>query len=146
MRPPYLRLVRVLLLVAAAAGAAACGSAQEADGAPEGRAPARLDSILRRDLGEYFAKREGAPVRVEFSYLRRGPTITGLSYPKYYLWVTARDSARSAVLAEGAARVAEIDGTAEVTHFFPRAAIEREPASLDSVFPARVIPEIRKRL
>ena len=82
---------------------------------------------------------------VEYAYLRRGPTVTGIAYPKYYLWIVARDSSRRAVTAEGAARVAAVDSVIEVTHFFPKQYIGREPVSVDSVFPPAVIAEIRKR-
>ena len=106
---------------------------------------ARLDSAMRRDLSAYFAKRDNSPVQLSFAYLRQGPTITGVAYPRYYLWVTARDS-DGRLLSDGAARVAEIDSIVEVTHFLPRAYIVQQPGSLDSVFPAPVVAEIRKRM
>lgn len=99
---------------------------------------------MRRDLARYFTKRDGAQSRVDFAYLRVGPTITGTAYPKYYLWLTSK--ADSAVLSVGAARVAVIDGTAEVTNFLPAAYMRREPGSIDAVFPKPVATAIRQRL
>jgi hypothetical protein len=122
--------------------AAACATA---DVANDGADSARLAPIMARDLNAYFTRQAGRPVRVEYAYLRRGPTVTGIAYPKYYLWIVARDASQRGVTAEGAARVAEIDSVIEVTHFFPKQYIGREPASLDSVFPPAVVAEIRKR-
>ncbi|MFI5398614.1 MAG: hypothetical protein ACHQ9S_24055 [Candidatus Binatia bacterium] len=51
-------------------------------------APADFDRFLRRDLGDYFAKERGLKaVSVEFELLREEPTQSGVSYPKFYLWV-----------------------------------------------------------
>ena len=122
--------------------AVSCGPANLAN---DGADSARLAPIMDRDLNAYFTRRAGHPVRVQYDYLRRGPTVTGISYPKYYLWIVAHDSSRGAVTAEGAARVAEIDSVIEVTHFFPKQYIAREPASVDSVFPPAVVGELRKR-
>ena len=107
---------------------------------------AKLDYIVGRDLNTYFSERAGVPVTVVHLYLRRGPTVTGVSYPKYYLWVSARDSSGRGTAVEGAARVALIDSVIEVTHFFPRDYIADRPTSVDSVFPPAVVVEIRKRL
>jgi hypothetical protein len=125
------------LMVALSVATGACG-AQRGE-------PSDLRAEMQRDLTTYFRARERVPVVVEYAYLREGPTVTGIAWPKYYLWVVARDSARGTVLAEGAARVAHMDSVVEVTHFFPSAYIAREPASVESVFPAPVVAEIRKR-
>jgi hypothetical protein len=98
-----------------------------------------------RGLTEYFSKRAGSPVRIVYEYLRTGPTVAGIAYPKYYLWVCAtKPSGESAAV--GAVRVAVIDSTIEVTHFFPRAYIEKEPTSLDAVFPKSVVVAIHAHL
>jgi hypothetical protein len=108
-------------------------------------ADSALDRIMTRDLTEYFRRREGSPVRVVYEYLRTGPTVAGIAYPKYYLWVRAtKPSGENAAV--GAVRVEVIDSTIEVTHFFPRAYIEKEPACLDAVFPKSVIVAIRAHL
>jgi hypothetical protein len=104
----------------------------------------RLSAVMQRDLDKYFSGR-GVPVRVEYAYLRNGATVTGIADPKYYLWIAAKD-ANGVVTREGAARVAEIDSTIAVTHFLPREYIKSAPGSIDSIFPASVAGEIRKRL
>lgn len=138
--------IHQLLLAAVLIMTVSCGGPHGSDDASERLEEAGVDHLIRRDLTAYFTRRSGAPVRLEYSYLRQGPTVTGIAYSKYYLWMIARDSSGSRILAEGAARVAEIDSTIEVTHFFPREYIRSSPASIDSVFPQPVLPEIRWRM
>jgi hypothetical protein len=107
--------------------------------------PARLDSLIRRDLLSYFANDGRGVTRVEYQLLRLDPTVTGIAYPKYYVWVTATDSL-GLTLREGAVRLALVDSLVEITHFLPRAYMNRVPASIDSVFPTAVALEVRKRL
>ena len=102
-----------------------------------------VDSIIGRDLTAHFSRRQGGPVRVSYEYLRSGPTVTGIAYPKYYLWVRVEPStSRSRV--DGPARVALIDSVAEVTHFFPYHQGTAAPAELDSVFPPPVVASIEQ--
>ena len=137
-------------LVVLAAGSIGCGSESDS-GQPT------IDRLTRRDLTSYFAKRAGTTIRLELDHLgvtirikadypRAGPTVTGTSDSKYYLWVVSRDASGARVLAEGATRVAVVDSSVEVTHFFPKEYIRSHPASVDSVFPKSVVAEIRKRL
>lgn len=104
----------------------------------------RVDSIIGRNLTRYLSRRVGGPVRVSYEYLRSGATITGIGYPKYYVWVRAEASSSGSRL-EGPARVALIDSVAEVTHFFARDSATAPPAALDSVFPAPVVASIHRR-
>ena len=139
-RRRYLGRVAILVLLGA------CGASddgRQAAAAPYGPA---LDSLMQHDLTAYFSRRAGAPVRISFAYLRRGATVTGIAYPKYYLWVVARDASGAQVLAEGAVRAAGVDTAVEVTHFLPATFIRSHPEGVDSVFPAGVVPEIRKHL
>jgi hypothetical protein len=97
-----------------------------------------FDAFLVRDLAAYFV-RQGitAPV-VTYELLRDGPTQSGVSYPKYYVWVTARASNGSVV--DGAARLAAIDRTHfEVTDFVSREQIVTQPDSLGLVVPAALV-------
>src|SRR5437016_282957 len=61
-----------------------------------------FDQYLQRDLKSYFS---GANVTVDL--LRRGPTQSGVAYPKFYAWVRA--VAPSAAPVEGAVRVEAVD-------------------------------------
>ena len=105
-----------------------------------------LDKELRRDLTPYFSEGQKAPVTVNYDFLRKGPTITGIAYPKYYLWITVTDSAGRDTVTEGAARVAQIDSTIEVTHYFLRDGLKNNRSALDSVFPKAVVQAILKHL
>jgi hypothetical protein len=140
------RVDRGLALVCAVTVATAIACNQPREIRPDALDDARLDSVMSCDLNTYFSKRAGVPVTVEHLYLRRGPTVTGIAYPKYYVWIRERDSPGYGTTVEGAARVALIGSVIEVTHFFPRDYIADNPGSIDSVFPPAVVVEIRKRL
>lgn len=99
--------------------------------------PAAFDTLLERDLKTYFEAES-----VDFEFLRRAPTQSGVSLPKYYLWVRARLADGST--AEGAVRVAAIEKTQfEVTHFVARNEIES--TAIEKIFPQALLPAIRKR-
>ena len=122
-----------------------CGcSADEPPSAGVTSATAQLDSTLQRDLTLYFTREFGTPATVGYEYLRTGPTVTGIAWPKFYVWVRA-EATTGRPRAEGPARVALIDSTAEITHFFPHVPGSAVPATLDSVFPAPVLATIRAR-
>lgn len=104
-------------------------------------APA-FKAILERDLLAYFkSKGRSNATKVEYSLLRDGPTQSGVSYPKYYVW--CRVYAGPALLQEGAARLAAIDGLRfEVTSYLPAAQIQATPAEVSQVFPAPLVAAI----
>src|SRR4051794_8753623 len=55
--------------------------------------PEHFHQYLGRDLRTYFcADRPQCSVRYEL--LRNGPTQSGVSYPKFYLWVTITERGR----------------------------------------------------
>ena len=101
-------------------------------------------AFLLRDLAAYF-ERQGilAPV-VTYELLRDGPTQSGVSFPKFYVWVSATASNGSVV--DGAARVAAVGRTHfEVTDFVTREQIITQPDSLDLVVPAALIDIVVER-
>ncbi|GAA4222558.1 hypothetical protein GCM10022253_31280 [Sphingomonas endophytica] len=104
---------------------------------------AEFGKLLERDVRAYLAA-QGLPSRVvEIDLLRKGATQSGVSLPKYYLWVRASDGARQRV--EGAMRVAAMERRSfEITHFTPAAAIRADPALLAAIYPALLIPAIRQ--
>jgi hypothetical protein len=76
-----------------------------------------FNEYLKRDLKGYFCA-ESKVCEVEYELLRDGPTQTGISYPKYYVWVRCF---RKNTLREGAARVAAVEQTRfDVTNFLSR--------------------------
>jgi hypothetical protein len=103
-----------------------------------------FDSLLRADLATYFTSHLARDVKVDYELLRRGPTQTGIAYPKFYAWVRVQ---AGGTVEEGAVRLAAKERTRfEVTHFIPEAEIRRAPQSLNTVFPPAVADSIRKRL
>jgi hypothetical protein len=120
-----------------------------ADSHVAGNVPAKqdFDSFMKRDLRAYFAQRLGRTVEVQYSLLRLGATQTGVSYPKYYVWAIVQSDGAGPAQLEGAARVAAVDQNRfDVTDFVPKGEIILHPETIQSIFPAPVCDEIRKRL
>ncbi|MBB5712792.1 hypothetical protein [Sphingomonas xinjiangensis] len=100
-------------------------------------------TVLHRDVLAYLAANGLPSESAEIELLRKGATQSGVSYPKYYLWVRATDKAGHQIA--GAMRVTAIDSTRfDVTDFTPAASIRSDPASLASIYPALLIPGIRQ--
>lgn len=133
---------RLVVTIALFAAIIACRADEQPPGFTTSGDP-RVDSIIGRDLTAYFSQRGGSRAQVSYEYLRSGPTITGIAYPKYYVWVRSTPTAGGAHV-EGPARVALIDSVAEVTHFFAHDSGSVAPAQLDSVFPSPVVAIIRR--
>jgi uncharacterized protein YaiE (UPF0345 family) len=106
---------------------------------------ASFDRLLRRDLTTYFRESTGKKTTVAYELLRNGPTQSGVAYPKYYLWATARVGKKTVI--EGAARVAAIGQERfDVTDFLSQAELKKDPTTMESVFPRAVCDKIRQRL
>jgi hypothetical protein len=102
-----------------------------------------FDEYLSRDLKNYFCA-EVQNCRVEYEFLRDGPTQTGIAYPKYYLW--AKCFKGSAIAAEGAVRVAAVEQkNFDVTNFLSREEISESPSQVASIFPAPLVDKIVQR-
>jgi len=107
---------------------------------PKGK---QFDEYLQRDLKSYFCE-ASTDCKVEYELLREGPTQTGISYPKFYLW--ARCLKRKVVASEGAVRVAAIDQKRfDVTQFLSREEILVSPSQVGSIFPAALVDKIVQR-
>ena len=107
----------------------------------EGNVPKdKFDEYLSRDLNNYFCGGVN-DCRVEYEFLRTGPTQTGISYPKYYLWAKCLKGGK--ITMEGAVRVAAMEQEGfDVTHFISRAQITADPTEVASVFPAPLVDKI----
>lgn len=104
--------------------------------------PESFESFLNRDLLVYF-KASGTPGATTVTYkpLRNGPTQSGVSYPKYYLWVKVFSGSK--LSQEGAVRVAAVERTHfEVTNFMSKARIHSAPAEVSNDFPAALVPSV----
>ena len=90
-----------------------------------------FDKFLKRDLETYFKGLKGKSVTVQFDLLRKGPTQSGVAYPKFYAWVTIRD--HDGVLEEGAVRVAAVEKKQfDVTDYINKADAARSFSRLRS--------------
>ena len=119
---------------------------QMRDSHVDGNVPEKKDflSFLERDLQAHFADQFGSDCLVDYQFLRKGPTQSGVSLPKYYLWLKVSDSNKENQT-EGAARVAAMDKKDfEVLQFFNKKSIQSKPEAMKMTFPAPLVPSIWK--
>jgi hypothetical protein len=106
--------------------------------------PDLLNKSLERDLVALFSTEKKRPVKVTFELLRKEPTQSGVSFPKYYAWVKINDQGK--LIDEGAVRVAAIERTRfEITDFISKESIKKDPDQVDRVFPALLCPAIKAK-
>lgn len=99
--------------------------------------------LLQRDVRAFLAANKLPSKSIDIEPLRKGATQSGVSYPKYYVWIRAADGAGHHIA--GAMRVAAIERVRfDVTDFTPAAFIQSDPASLALVYPALLLPVIRQ--
>ena len=104
----------------------------------------KFDSLLKRDLEKYFSTSYG-PITVKWEFLRDGPTQSGASYPKYYLWTEINSEQK--LVSEGAVRVAAIDKTRfDITNYVDINQIKDKNVDIYSIFPRAVCEKIENRL
>lgn len=106
---------------------------------------ANFQIFVNRDLLSYFQAHGFAQATsVSFSLLRDGPTQSGVSYPKFYLWAEVFHGKH--LLTGGAARVVAIaQSRFEVTDFLTSAVVRASPDQVSSVFPAPLLDAIVTR-
>jgi hypothetical protein len=103
-----------------------------------------FDEYLERDLRTYFCRGIN-DCRIQYEFLRAGPTQRGTSYPKYYLWV--KNIRGNTVVEEGAARVAAVDQKSfNVTHFLSREQISESRSPVTLVFPTALVDKIIQKV
>ena len=98
---------------------------------------------MEQDLRAYFEKDMPSTenIRVQYKLLRNGPTQTGVTYPKYYVWATISSNDR--IISEGAARIVAVDGTQfVVTDFVSKNQITSDPGKVQNIFPPALISNI----
>lgn len=109
---------------------------------PQLRAP---DARLGRALQDRFAWPRGTKATVA---VVGPPRVTGVAYPKFYVWVRAADE-RGEIITDGAARCAliedERESLVEVRDFVPKT-VMLTPGFLESVFPWDAMVLIKKFL
>lgn len=104
-----------------------------------------FDKYLSRDLNAYFSQKLGEAVEVRYELMRDQPTQSGLAYPKYYAWISAKSVKSGQILSSGAVRIAAREKTFfEVTDYVSTQEIRSNPASLD-IFPEDVAQKIKTK-
>ncbi len=99
-----------------------------------------FDAYLHRDLKSYFES-EDKTIEVQYKLLREGPTQSGVSYPKYYLW--AKVLSGDQVIKQGAIRLAAIEKKRfEVFSFLSKSKIQKYPAEAAKIFPGVLLSRI----
>jgi hypothetical protein len=104
---------------------------------------ATFDRVLSLAVLAYFTSGQSSPVGISYELLRTQPTITGLAYPKYYVWVEVRSG--SQLVQAGAARLEAIKGSLGVTDFLPAEDIRRDTSTVSAVFPMAMVGAITRR-
>lgn len=136
----------------ACAGVSACdnpvpqvlASVQESHVVANAPASGEFEALLSRDLGAYFTSQGMTEPQIKFEMLRRGPTQSGVAYPKYYLWTSASSANGDTMI--GAVRVAAIDRTRfEITDFVSQQEVLANPDAIASVFPAALLAAIEAK-
>jgi hypothetical protein len=108
---------------------------------PEG---ASFAEYLARDLSSHFQAEAHGPVQVTYELLRKEPTQSGVSFPKFYVWVVVRRS--GSLWQTGAAKVEAVDKRGfSVTRFVSASEIRGDPDSVVPVFPAALVADIQRR-
>ncbi len=88
-----------------------------------------FERLIKRDLKLYLDRRFQLDLKIDYELLRLEPTQSGISYPKYYVWVRGVSEGRIAV--EGAARVAALKKEKfELTDFLQREEIMASPFTI----------------
>lgn len=99
--------------------------------------------FLSRDLTTYFSAIEGKQVTIEYELLRKQPTQSGISYPKFYAWVVVKYNDN--ILNEGAVRVASINKVKiEVTDYISSKNVRANPKEIETIFPRSLCNTIKK--
>jgi hypothetical protein len=105
---------------------------------------ASFGTFLQRDVRAHLVAGGQPSGTLEIELLRKGPTQSGVSYPKYYLWIRAAGDTGQRV--EGAMLVAAVDRVRfNILKFTPAASVRSDPSSLAAIYPALLIPDILKR-
>ena len=130
-----------LLSVSTFLNALACARNQ----APPSDIPrqATFDQELSWAILVYFTTNQSSTVGISYELLRKEPTITGLAYPKYYVWVEVRSDWK--LVQAGAARLAAFRGSLAVTDFLSAEAIRSDTTTVAAIFPMALIHGITRR-
>ncbi len=103
------------------------------------------EAAFKKELKHFFDEKYGYPTEIELEILRKHPTQTGVSLPKFYLWVAVLNNKQ--VLEQGAVRLAQYDSASfDITHYVKLEDIRDNLENFGRVFPESVADSIRKKL
>jgi hypothetical protein len=106
--------------------------------------PRDFNGLLQRDVKAFFVTKGMKNPTVTIDLLRSGPTQSGMSYPKFYLWVTANTAGKD--VAVGAMKVDAVQKNKfRVSKFLQIDDIRADPDQLNTTFPAALIRSIKER-
>jgi hypothetical protein len=89
---------------------------------------------LKKALEQRFQHRLDQSTVLEFELLRGTGTTTGISFPKYYVWIKLNSQGQD--VEQGIVRLAEVDTAQyEVTDYFSSADIKRAQHKVYETFP-----------
>lgn len=103
-----------------------------------------FDSLLTSDLEKFFTPLYGSQT-MHWEFLREGPTQSGVSYPKFYLWVNLNNKGK--LVSEGAVRVEAIDKIRfNVTDYVDINQIKKKSKDIHMIFPGPVCDKIEAKI
>lgn len=103
-----------------------------------------FEEYLIRDIKDYFTEKYNPKINIKYKLLRDYPTQSGVSFPKYYLWVTVSSDSWK-IIDQGALRVsAQEKKYFVITDYFSLEQIQSDPVKLKKIFPSLVIEKILK--
>jgi hypothetical protein len=101
----------------------------------------KFDKYLKRDIKLYFKSKINNEIDIEYELLRKEPTQSGVSYPKYYLWIILKN--KNDIIKEGALRVAAVDKLRfEITDFLSKDDINKNENKVGYIFPRPLVEGI----
>ncbi len=112
----------------------------------KGNVPDEKDfrNFLIRDLQAYFKESLKKDVRVDYELLRKGPTQTGIAFPKFYAWIKIYEG--GSLIDEGVVRLAAIEKKRfTITNYLGKSEIKRNPQSVEGVFPKPLVEIIKEK-
>ena len=103
-----------------------------------------FEIMLSRDLISYFSVLQGKQVTIDYDLLRKQPTQSGISYPKFYAWVVVKYNDH--ILNKGAVRVVAINKVKiEVTDFVSAKNVRSNPKEIEAIFPRSLCNTIKQK-
>ena len=103
---------------------------------------------IKKSIMKKYVKGRDYVITCEF--LRWGPTVTGVSWPKYYLWINIFNPNSYELVAEGAIRVVLIENEKEsqkldITDFIKFDDNKQNIQEFEKVFPHAIVEQIAYR-